>query len=70
MSTSARTPGPPRTPARNESANRVAPASHEALIQEECAVLPVPAEASGAMVTYTAREFPLAKATLTARYGR
>jgi phosphatidylethanolamine-binding protein (PEBP) family uncharacterized protein len=32
--------------------------------------LPVPAEASGAMVTYTAHGYILAKATLTARYGR
>jgi len=40
------------------------------LSSRKSAVLPVPAEASGAMVTYTAREFPLAKATLTARYGR
>jgi Raf kinase inhibitor-like YbhB/YbcL family protein len=32
--------------------------------------LPVPPEASGAMVSYSAREYTLAKATLTARYGR
>jgi Raf kinase inhibitor-like YbhB/YbcL family protein len=32
--------------------------------------LPVPTEASGAMVTWTAHDFTLAKATLTARYGR
>jgi Raf kinase inhibitor-like YbhB/YbcL family protein len=32
--------------------------------------LPVPPEASGAMVTYTAHDYTLAKATLTARYGR
>jgi Raf kinase inhibitor-like YbhB/YbcL family protein len=32
--------------------------------------LPVPPEATGAMVTYTAHDHTLAKATLTARYGR
>jgi len=32
--------------------------------------LPVPPEASGAMVTWTARDYLLAKATLTARWGR
>jgi hypothetical protein len=32
--------------------------------------LPVPPEASGAMVTYTAKEYTLAKATLIGRYGR
>jgi len=32
--------------------------------------LPVPPEASGAMVTYTAHDYTLAKASLTARYGR
>jgi Raf kinase inhibitor-like YbhB/YbcL family protein len=32
--------------------------------------LPVPAEASGAMVTFTARDYTLAKASLTARHGR
>jgi Raf kinase inhibitor-like YbhB/YbcL family protein len=32
--------------------------------------LPVPAEASGAMVTWTAHDYTLAKATLTARYKR
>jgi Raf kinase inhibitor-like YbhB/YbcL family protein len=32
--------------------------------------LPVPAEASGAMVTFTAHDSTLAKATLIARYGR
>jgi len=32
--------------------------------------LPVPAEASGAMVTWTAHDYILAKSTLTARYGR
>jgi Raf kinase inhibitor-like YbhB/YbcL family protein len=32
--------------------------------------LPVPPEASGAMVTWTAHEYTLAKATLTARYQR
>jgi len=32
--------------------------------------LAVPAEASGAMVTWTAHDYTLAKATLTARWGR
>jgi Raf kinase inhibitor-like YbhB/YbcL family protein len=32
--------------------------------------LPLPAQSSGAMVTITARDFTLAKATVTARYGR
>ena len=32
--------------------------------------LPVPPEASGAMVTFAAHDYTLAKATLTARYGR
>ena len=32
--------------------------------------LPVPPEASGAMVTWTAHDYTLAKATLIARYGR
>lgn len=32
--------------------------------------LPVPPEASGAMVTYTAHDYTLGKASLTARYGR
>jgi len=32
--------------------------------------LPVPSEASGALVTYTAHDSTLAKATLTAKYGR
>jgi Raf kinase inhibitor-like YbhB/YbcL family protein len=34
------------------------------------AKLPVPTEASGAMVSFTVRDYTLAKATLTARYGR
>jgi Raf kinase inhibitor-like YbhB/YbcL family protein len=34
------------------------------------AKLPVPSEASGAMVTWTAHDYTLAKATLIARYGR
>jgi Raf kinase inhibitor-like YbhB/YbcL family protein len=34
------------------------------------AKLPVPAQASGAMVTYTVHEFTLAKASLIALYGR
>jgi Raf kinase inhibitor-like YbhB/YbcL family protein len=32
--------------------------------------LPVPPEASGAMVTWTAHDYTLAKSTLSARYGR
>jgi len=32
--------------------------------------LPVPPEATGAMVSWTAHDYTLAKATLTARYGR
>jgi Raf kinase inhibitor-like YbhB/YbcL family protein len=32
--------------------------------------LPVPPEASGAMVTWTAHDYTLAKSTLVARYGR
>ena len=32
--------------------------------------LPLPAQSSGAMVTITARDLTLAKATLSARYGR
>lgn len=32
--------------------------------------LPVPSEASGAMVTFTAHDYTIAKATLMARYGR
>jgi hypothetical protein len=34
------------------------------------AKLPVPPEASGAMVSFTVRDYTLGKATLTARYGR